>query len=346
MSWLDAFFNTGSSGGGGASSGLSANRPAASGSGKLYACTDIPVFYVDDPTTGKWQQFATEYLPAPPTASDYTVVGDLSLTQYADVVRAVQTNDANGIMSVALVPGSLAATSTWVVTFCATFYADFGQTYPAIGPCVANGTTSGTSQDWALCTYWDPYNGVHGLNDVIGTGTRENVYQEEASFSPPFFTGTGRFHARLLNDGGVLHMQLSPDGFQWLDWVSITSPTGLTQYGFCIGTDSGGDSPFVQATILENELTTLTLPQLTITACTGDSVPVVATVASVVGLQVGDYVAVHGMTGNTAANTGMGGYGSGTIQIRALDTGTNEITLNATGNGAWTGGGTITLLSR
>jgi hypothetical protein len=46
-------------------SGPAASRPAATGSGVLYFCTDLAALYFDNPATNSWQQFATESMPAP-----------------------------------------------------------------------------------------------------------------------------------------------------------------------------------------------------------------------------------------------------------------------------------------
>ena len=105
---------------------------------------------------------------------------------------------------------------------------------------------------------------------------------------------------------------------------------------------------FGRALVFENTLTTPL--QLTVTGATGNGVPVVVTVASTTGVLLGDYVAVHGMAGNTAANCSTGGNtdgltGSSTGLIVAAITSTT-LTFLMNGNGTWTSGGTVTLISR
>jgi hypothetical protein len=338
------------SGGGGGSVGLSAVRPASSGSGKIYYCTDIPVLYVDDPTAMAWVQFASEYLPKPAAAASYTTVGNLSLAQYGDSIRAINTGNTqtNGA-AVALLSGSLSNTATWVVTLTASMQLLTNSSYPAFGVCVANGTTINSSTFWAHLVYGNDQLGIHVIESTMGSGSRINAYGEVANayifFAIP--AGTGRLHFRLLCDGTNLHCQHSTDGFQWQDWTTFACPSGLTDYGFFLGCEDSGGNSWGQATIYENELTTLTVAQQTVTACTGSGVAVTVTVGSVLGFQAGDWVAVQGMSGNTAANTTTGGgYPNSAQLVTAVDYGTEQLTLNVTGNGTWTSGGVITLLSR
>ena len=164
-------------------------------------------------------------------------------------------------------------------------------------------------------------------------------------------------HMRILNDGVCAHFQVSPEGLNWIDsGTSLNGGTapalptsGLAYYGFALGNDINGNLSYNQALIYQNKLS---IPaQYTITAATGNATPVVLTIGSH-SITPGDLVSVHGMVGNTAANntgfgvgTNIGASGAASI-VTAVNSSTT-ITIGAiTGNGTWTSGGTVTLLSR
>jgi hypothetical protein len=345
--------NTGPGGGSGATSGSALNRPAASGSGKLYFSTDIPTFYYDNPSTTKWQQFASEYMPSTVTAAQYTTVGNLNLVQYADSIRAISTSQTS-IANCALTqqnigsagyPASLAANVSWKITLTASFNYPL-VTYGEVGVMVSNGITSGTSVAYGIWfSSWGanaPYV-LQGEFTVggnrVGTPSQNNVFN--------MLYGTGKFHFRLLNDGYAshLHYQSSSDGFNWYDFLSIATPAptnGFTYYGFFIGDEYSGGQGHCMALIHSNNLSIPT--QYSVTSATGSSVPVVLTIGSHI-IQPGDIVSVIGMLGNTAANCGYGaGSFAGGLIVTAISSTT--ITLGTvTGNGTWSSGGVVVLLS-
>ena len=337
---------TGPTGTGGASTGLASARPAATGSGKTYWCTDIPVAYVDDPTAVAWKQFATEYMPAGVTAGSYTTVGSINLVQYADAVRATTySNSTNS--AVALASQSLGQTASWAVTLVATHnFLQYVSAGPCVGICVATGVASGSSVARALYPYINQGGvGVEASGFTLGSN-RTTLYSPATSFSAnttefgPYLGGTGRIHLRLLNDGSVLHYQFSTDGFHWMDFFSESTATSYSYYGFTLGTTNSGSS-YAQALIYEN--TTSTPTQYTVTGATNAS-PSVITIGTH-SLQPGDVVSVHGSVGNTGINTasGNGSLGGGNL-VTAV--GATTITTTANGNGAWSSGGVVTLLSR
>lgn len=332
------------------SSGLSTARPSATGSGTLYFCTDIPALYFDDPSTNAWKQFATEYMSKPAAASSYTVVGNVNLTQLGDAIRAVRLNNNATSCDVAVIPTSLSSSGTWAVSLTCVWMANLGATFPMIGVCVTNGVTSGSSVGYAMFMYSNgagPTTGQLGglFAEFTVGGARIGSQINSVVVLYHLLTSAGRLHMRLLNDGTILHAQVSPDHYHWQDWTSVASPISPTNYGFLMGTEETTGSSWSQATIFENSLTT-SLTQATVTGATGSGVPVMVTVASTAGFLAGDLVSVHGMVGNTAANTtsGNGPFSSGII-VTAINNST-QMTLNATGNGTWTSGGIITLLSR
>lgn len=325
--------------------GLSTTRPPATGSGMMYTCNDIPALYIDDPSTQSWLQYATQYMPKPPLASAYTAAGSVAAYQIGDTVRMINTLDNTpGCM---LATGSLPQSSPWVVTLCATPIFTLSATFPDIAVVVANGVTSGSSQAWGVAMYSSAGPGAHGFNSVIGTATRNSLYYENGT-SAVLVGGTGRLNFRLLNDGTGMYFQYSSDGFHYHPAYCLATPSGLTNYGVWLGLEGQATgSSWMQALVYENNLTTLTIGQQTVTACTGNAVPVKVTIASTTGFQVGDRVSVHGMVGNTAANssTNSGTVTSFSVIITTINSST-QMTLNVTGNGTWSSGGVITLLSR
>src|SRR6202042_1697144 len=84
---------------------------------------------------------------------------------------------------------------------------------------------------------------------------------------------------------------------------TAASPSSLTDYGFMLGNPFGASASYGQAWILENSVKVVS--QLTVTGAT-NATPIVVTTSANHGLTSGDLVAVHGVGGNTAANTGTG----------------------------------------
>jgi hypothetical protein len=289
-------------------------------------------------------------MPKGPGVGSYTSAGNISLQAYGDAIRALTKTSAASNGACALVSQSLSASAAWSVTLCATWMGQPGGTFPEIGCVITNGNTVGTSVAHGLTifvngttsgqgfgTFWQAGFTVGGAR----TGAQDNLTDVYA----PYMFGTGRLHMRLLNDGVNLHSQLSSDGFNWQDWYTIATPFSPTFYGFYLGnTEASSTGSYVQAVVYEN-LLNQSITQATVTACTGSGVAVEVTVANTGAFQAGDLVAVHGMAGNTAANTSTGAGPGGSILVTAINS-TTQMTLNATGNGTWTSGGTITLLSR
>ena len=187
--------------------------------------------------------------------------------------------------------------------------------------------------------------GFHQLVFAIGAA-RSSVANEQ---TVPVAYGSNRIHLRLLNDGTELHYQYSNMGAggPWEDWYSELSPSGLDHYGFLFGNEYNAGNSYNQAIVFENNLSTA-LTRQSVTGATGNGVTVVVTVAVVSGFDVGDTVSVHGMVGNTTANTtnGNGAFAGGNL-VTAIDRVNNKLTFGGvTGNGAWTSGGVITNLSK
>lgn len=345
----------GSTGSGGAVniSGPAGSRPAASGSGKIYFSTDVPVAYLDDPDAGAWLQFASEYLPKGAAASSYTLIATsngcgggstIGLTQFGDSIRALSTSSGSCTQPALIASGALGGSSAWAVNLVATWMPQqlSGQS-PMLGIVVATGTTSGTSTG----TFYgiQGYTNDNTVQLVANNGTTlgsNNGTQLFTSIPGNFWYGTGRVHFRLLADGTELHYQISSDGINWLDVYSAATPSSLTDYGFFMGAiSSGGTTNYGQSIIHSNNISTPT--QYSVTAAT-NATPSVITIGTHT-IVPGDLVAIHGTVGNTGINTTAGaGTLGGALIVTAV--GSTTITTTAGGNGAWVSGGTVTLLSR
>ena len=339
-------FQTPASGGSSVTSGLASARPSATGSGALYLCTDIPVMYFDSPATSTWQQFSSEYMKPPVTASSYTT-NNISLSQYADTIRAVVTNTAVDIYC-ALVPNSnLGATKIWTVNLTASWIPYQGtttSTAPDIAVVVTNGTTPGTSTGVGMVGngaggdvvfQWFGWNAF-----TVGTSTKTEVNDEFSSSIPA--AGTGKLHMRLLNDGYACHYQISNDGQNWLSWYSNASPSGMTDYGFALGSDSGSGTSYSIALIYSNGVGTPI--QYSCTGATNAN-PSVLTIGAH-SIQVGDLVSVHGVSSTGTINTPITAenFTAGAAIVSAV-TGTT-ISVSASGTITYSAGGTVTLLTR
>lgn len=329
----------------GASSGLSTALGSATGSGKVYFCTDLPALYLDDPTAGTWLQFSSEYLPAPAAASSYTVVGTLNLQQFGKTIRAAVPSNANGIGSVALIPASLPATGAWSVSLVVSWSALTTGSFPVVGVVVANGTTGGTSNGWAMIALME--GATTGLVcealEFTLAGALVGSQLNAAAVQSPIVGGTGRMHFRLINDGAFLHFQVGADGYHWADWYSLATPASLSQYGFVMQnpftSSNSWSQAFVQSQVLNTSVT-----QFTVTAAT-HATPSVITIGTH-SVVPGDIVAIQGTVGTTGLNTNGGGVGS--TAAGAIVTAVTATTITTTnGNtGTYSSGGKVTILNR
>lgn len=342
-------FGSGGSGGGGASVGLASARPSATGSGKIYVCTDVPLLYVDDPTLAAWVQCRVTPTKTPPAVASYTtIIGDIGLTQKADSIRAGRFSNTASVTSCALIAGSLGVSSTWVVTLKGTILAPPGWSFGALACVVTNGVTSGTSTVWGAYCYTDASAslGLVQTQDTLGGGAGSS--NGNVTTTQPAQVGGDAVYLRIIADGTNAHFQTSPDGVYWMPISVIATPSGLTDYGFHLGNHSTGGA-WVDALIFENNLSALTVPQATITGAT-NATPIVITTSAAHGFETGDLIAQHGVGGNTAANSGTGtALTSGAFFAKVLSTTTYALYNTSgpvAGNGAYTSGGVATCVSR
>lgn len=328
--------------------GLASARPTATGSGKMYFCTDVPVMYVDDPTAVAWIQFNVVPVPKPPAVGSYTVVGNgLGLTQYADSILAQQASAAQNITACALVAGSLPQASPWIVRLAATVMIP-PSTFPSFGLCVTNGTSSGVSEAWMIHLYGN--NDSSTVLEILTATVGANFISSLTSFGtllPTIIGNTNCLHFRILNDGNVMHFQYG-NGQNWLDMYTLLSPAGLSNYGFCFGPSNGASNARASATVFENVLGTLTVPQASISAAAPAGASTVFTTSAPHGLVTGDWVSIFGIAGMTGANTNASpGVGFGTAATTIIVTGASTFTLpGVTTAGTYTSGGTVTCVSR
>ncbi|HTQ46965.1 MAG TPA: hypothetical protein VMI75_29625, partial [Polyangiaceae bacterium] len=247
------------------------------------------------PTTGA---VASSGLSAnPPVASAYTLVGNVGVTQYATAVRAAVYAQAANVASCGLIAGSLPVGTPWIVTLIASFLAPPTQ-FPALGVCVSDGVTSGTSHEWCMAVYAAASSGNMGL----GINAKESFVGAAAistlnnlgNLTYSMLGDMNAIHLRLVNDGVNLHFQYG-DGAVLFDFYTMATPTGLTNYGFVMG-DTGNSNARCNAILYENMLAGLSVPQSSISACTSGAAPTVTTSAPH-DLQSGDWVAIHGAGG-------------------------------------------------
>jgi hypothetical protein len=318
--------------------------------------------YLCPPGGTGWLQFASQYMPAGASAAGYTMVGNptstLTLVQLADTIRAVTTLIAGTTLGIGPTTGNYAAliqsnalgpTAPWTVNLIATFNGSVFSQYPGIGVVVANGLTGATtggpaSTGYGVMAYDDENNAPFVFLDEFGIGaTRISAVSAANNNISNFIHGTGRLHLRLLNDQVNMHFQASTDGYHYTDVGATACPTGLTAWGFALGTDVANGTVFGMGLIHENSLSAPT--QYPVATSTGVTFPTVLGLGTTHSILPGDVVAIHGMTGNTAVNTGaaLGTLASGVI-VSAV--GATSITLGITGNGTGNPGGTVTLLSR
>jgi hypothetical protein len=210
-----------------------------------------------------------------------------------------------------------------------------------MGVCVADGLT-GSNTAYGISYWTNSTNNTFGMYQVnfsVGAAriTANNILAGQ---------NVSLLRFRLLNDGTNLHFQVSyQDGFHWQDQYCIASPI-VSYYGFYMGETSSGQS-WCQALIYENNLTAITTAQVAITGATF-ATPIVITAVGH-NFKNGDLVAVHGVGGNTAANSGTSVTGQGVNYsawpIQVLSSSTFSL-VGSVGNAAYTSGGNATLVGR
>ena len=329
----------------------STSLPSATGSGKTYWCNNSPVSFIDDPTSVAWVPFATQYFGGTPGIGSMTAYGDVAINSLGGTVFALNKTSGGVTSGSALAAGSLSSGSAWSVTTHLSCTNSIAVSYLDCGVTVSAGATAGSSSAWSILRSQDSgYAYMMIVNHTLG-GNRlaSPVFYNYADSQ---FLETNYMHFRILNDGTITHFQQSTDGILWIDFYGASAISSLDHYGVTIGAEYSGSSVgYVQSIVLGLKLSS-SLTQQTITGATGSGVPVQVTVASTSGFMAGDLVSVNGMVGNTAANVAAGSFDSPVRLIKSIDSST-QLTLGfansssaLNGNGTWTSGGVITLVSR
>ena len=347
---------TGPAGAANVSSGLAANRPAATTAGGLYYCKDTPIVYVNPAGSAVWEQYTSEFLPSTVTAAQYTLVGALSLVQFADSIRAAFASNTTSKAACALTqqnigsggfPANLNATTPWMVTVAATAIWYIGYASPTIGAIVTNGVTDNTSVGYAAS--WEMTGNLtptFRASEITVDGVQVTNYVSSQGLP----IGTGRLHSRIVNDGVLLHFQASGDGMNWSDVVSENTPAGLTWYGFNMGSTNNNTGAWSIALVSSNNLGIPT--RYNVSAMSGGFGNPTVTIGAHT-IQPGDQISLQGALPlvsmpNTAAGTGLGGIANtGATIVTAVSATTITFIGQAPGGtGTYAGGGVITLLSR
>ncbi len=325
--------------GGGASSGLAAARPSATGSGKLYFCDDLPVVYLDDPTLVAWKQYGIMgYQPAPMAISNWTAVGQLGLYQRGDSILGLATATSNNGAATAglqAIPGSFISANAWVVTCFGFLATQAGSRYPMFGAAVTNGLVGGTSTMYYMVRYGSSNGWIAGSITLNATGGR-SVYNQLGDNDQDFvFFG---LNTRLLNDGTNLYFQISADGMFWRNVNTQSLPGGLTDYGFFIGTDGGDGANGLSGALVEKAHISAPITALVSNVTTNGTVFTVTT-STAHGLPNGGSFSIFGLNG-TGVNPN-GAY----LDAGLVVTSTTSFTVPYTSSFTYTSGGTVTNLS-
>ena len=327
------------------SSGTSGARPSPTGSGALYFETNTGILYFD---AGTWQIVTPgsgPVLTPPPAIGAFTVVGNMGLAQIGSAVRAQMLTDPNSQSPCALIAsGGLGAAQSWIVQGAVSLSSFAAEQFPGVGIGASNGVASGVSQMRVMSRFADAATvGLHQEVLLVGTGVR--VASNAETTGPADSSGlASMLRLRLLADGVTLHYQYSQDGLTWWDCFTEATPAGFTNYGFSLGNGFTGGDAIGQATIYE--LVKKAPQQVAVSGATNAS-PIVLQTATPHGCNPGDFVSVHGVTGNGNANTpNVGGSWNSSIVVVAPVDATHLTLVGTVGNGAYAGGGTLTLVSR
>jgi hypothetical protein len=318
--------------------GLSSARPSATGSGKLYACSDVPIVYVDDPNTSAWQQFSvldSGPSTAPGAIGGYTSVG-LSLLQRGDSFIAIQSTATQ-----CLALKSATLTGSWIVEagFVPYFFgATSASLLSQVGVAVSNGTTSGTSLFYAIAAQAGLGSSGYVIAEAItvgGTGGWSTAFQGSA-VAPHTYN-----HVRLLSDGTNVYFQYSVDGVYWrsVNAGGAAAPSGYTDYGIVVATGGvSGPAGTFQAAAMVQKLLKTTPAQFAVTGGSGNGTTSTVDVASTAGLAIGMNMSLRGLVATGTAPNG------GEFPITGLVANTS-ISFASADTWAWSSGGTVTATS-
>ena len=235
---------------GGNLSGPSTAIPAATGTGRIYLCDDIPASFLDDPTTSAWKTYTGGSMPGSPVPSTgWTAIGAASVTPRGSSVMVAggYTNKQNCILR-AIPSGVNISGGPWIAE--AVYDPRFtSHQYPSMGLILANGTTSGTSVGIFHGIYQYGISPTRALSrgiwsEVLGIQSRPNIY---------YYTNSGDVfnteYSRILFDGSNYLFQISRSRGSVWETLYISTPTyatislTFTQYGISAGCPNGLGQP-------------------------------------------------------------------------------------------------------
>lgn len=331
--------------------GTAANRPSATGSGKIYFCTDIPVIYVDDPTTVAWLQFGSAgYMPAPGAIGGWTVcapAGALGAGNIGDSILATTQGGVTMNALLAPIPAlSPLLAGSFSVDAVHNHLSASGKNGTEVGAAVANGTTVGTSTIYLAARYVDEGNSQEGFvadDYTLGTSTRSVL-----RFTDSTVGGSSRLYTRTLSDGTSLFFQYSTDGVDWITIYGGALPAGITQYGLAVG-NNANNTTCVGA--LWQGIRVQAPKQVAISGgSTVNPTTVSITTSSAHGLLTGHCITIRGVTwsGGTAPNGFYDWDGDtfGGAAKSVIVTSPTTFTVPFATAGTWASGGVVTSLTK
>jgi len=321
--------------GGGSSVGLSTGRASATGSGKLYACTDVPVVYIDNPGTSTWNQVEVAGTAlGPGDIGGWTVVpSTIGMTQLGDSILVTPTTAEQGGYFKAI----SGFASGWVVDMAGRPLPVSGAS-PEVGAAVTTGLVSGTSISYFMSAYTSNASGTGVIAGSCPLGTQTRTILASTTSSIQFGSNTPAVYARLLNDGTNLFWQMSGDGEFWRSVFSEALPGSITNYGVDVTTNSG--SGLSGALITRTRIRAPTT--ISVSNATGNGTIVTITTSAAHNLTNGFNVSVRGISVSAGAAPNATVDGTSVITV----TGTTTFTFVNSNTFTYSSGGTVTNLNQ
>lgn len=290
-------------------------------------------------------------------AASWTVTGSGTLYNIADghnsgvELRSYSSASSMGITALRA-SASLGASSQWSVQMTGRMMTGYAtNSYPEMGVVVSTGISSGTA--YTIAQYQSAGTpGYHVVTFTPGGARLSGAFNETVPTGIANAAVGLPVYMRALNDGTVLHYQVSGNGSDYNDWYSIASPSSLTDYGFFAGDEFSGGSSYALAMVYELNLAT----SLTSCSVTGATVATPSVISCAMNLLDGDLVSCHGIGGTTADNNAAppNNNNAGVWMAHVTSAGaafsifsqSSGTWVAVTGNSAFTSGGTCTLVSR
>ena len=298
---------------------------AATGSGVMRCCSDVPLCYIDQPITDAWEQIGTTSsananndLQAALDGggggengwANYAPTGTISLQQVGNSVEAFYTDTANFDIDFMLKAMPLNTDGgvyppPYSITVAGTLLGTLDSQYSGFGAAFSNGITSATSYfcvggSSVITEFLYEYDNHFGFGETClganqGAGGLKNSYKDIAAAG--WTSGAGVVWQRLLYDGSTYFAQFSQDGLQWATIYNVAnSASGAfstpTYYGFELGW--GPLSAYVQSEALIQRLYLAPHPKLTISSLTCNNT--IATITTTTALSTVGLVSGHGVS--------------------------------------------------